>query len=111
VVTILNDWRKGLYMFFGWLFVEYLARKYLGNNMAMFFEQAVQAAFSEPERQNPWGNSASNFVHRNISSNFSREMLPPSNNTRVPPAIGCSSTLRNGLSCVNIRSVSMAIVP
>jgi hypothetical protein len=37
VVTILNDWRKGLYLFFGWLFVEDLARKYLGNNMAIFF--------------------------------------------------------------------------
>ena len=36
-VTILNDWRKGLYMFFGWLFFEDLARKYLGNNMAIFF--------------------------------------------------------------------------
>ena len=37
VVTILSDWRKGLYIFFGWLFVEDLARKYLGNNMAIFF--------------------------------------------------------------------------
>ena len=37
VVKILNNWRHGLYIFFGWLFVEDFARKYLGNNMAVFF--------------------------------------------------------------------------
>src|SRR6266567_9055676 len=36
-VKILNNWRHGLYIFFGWLFVEDFARKYLGNNMAIFF--------------------------------------------------------------------------
>jgi hypothetical protein len=36
-ITILNDWRRGLYGFFGWLFVEDFARKYLGNNMAIYF--------------------------------------------------------------------------
>src|SRR5258708_27865635 len=36
-VAILNNWRKGLYLFFGWLFFEDLARKYLDNNIAGFF--------------------------------------------------------------------------
>lgn len=37
VVAILNDWRKGLYFFLFWLLFEDLARKYLGNNMAIYF--------------------------------------------------------------------------
>ena len=37
VVAILNDWRKGLYFFLVWLLFEDLARKYLGNNMAIYF--------------------------------------------------------------------------
>ncbi len=40
-VKILNDWRQGLYIFFGWLFFEDLARKYLGNNPAIFFAKDV----------------------------------------------------------------------
>jgi hypothetical protein len=36
-IAILNNWRRGLYIFFGWFFVEDFARKYLGNNMAIFF--------------------------------------------------------------------------
>jgi hypothetical protein len=36
-VRVLNDWRQGLYIFFGWLFFEDLVRKYLGNNMAVYF--------------------------------------------------------------------------
>jgi hypothetical protein len=36
-VRILNNWRQGLHIFFGWLFFEDFARKYLGNNMAVFF--------------------------------------------------------------------------
>ena len=36
-VKILNNWRQGLYIFFGWLFFEDFARKYLGNNMAVYF--------------------------------------------------------------------------
>lgn len=36
-VKILGDWRQGLYIFFGWLFFEDLVRKYLGNNMAIYF--------------------------------------------------------------------------
>lgn len=37
MVYILKDWRSGFYLFFGWLLVEDLARKYLGNNMAIYF--------------------------------------------------------------------------
>jgi hypothetical protein len=37
VVAILNDWRKGLYLFLIWLLFEDFARKYLGNNMAIYF--------------------------------------------------------------------------
>jgi hypothetical protein len=37
VVAILNDWRRGLYFFLTWLLFEDFARKYLGNNMAIYF--------------------------------------------------------------------------
>jgi hypothetical protein len=37
VVAVVNDWRKGLYFFLGWLLYEDFARKYLGNNMAIYF--------------------------------------------------------------------------
>jgi hypothetical protein len=40
-IRILNNWRQGLYIFFGWLFVEDLARKYLGNNMAVYFAKDI----------------------------------------------------------------------
>jgi hypothetical protein len=40
-IKILNNWRQGLYIFFGWLFFEDFARKYLGNNMAVFFAKDV----------------------------------------------------------------------
>jgi hypothetical protein len=33
----LRDWRQGLYIFFGWLFIEDFVRKYLGNNMVVYF--------------------------------------------------------------------------
>lgn len=36
-VKILGNWRQGFYIFFGWLFFEDFARKYLGNNPVMFF--------------------------------------------------------------------------
>jgi hypothetical protein len=36
-VTMLNNWRNGLYFFLAWLLYEDLARKYLGNNMAIYF--------------------------------------------------------------------------
>src|SRR6266481_904341 len=37
LVAILNDWRKGVYCFVGWILVEDLIRKYLGNNMIVYF--------------------------------------------------------------------------
>lgn len=37
VIRILNNWRQGLYIFFGWLFLEDFVRKYLGNNMVIYF--------------------------------------------------------------------------
>jgi hypothetical protein len=36
-IYILNDWRSGFYIFLGWLLLEDLARKFLGNNMAIYF--------------------------------------------------------------------------
>ncbi|MBI3669968.1 MAG: hypothetical protein HY237_09350 [Acidobacteria bacterium] len=41
VVSILNDWRSGFYLFLIWLLFEDLARKYLGNNMAVYFGKDV----------------------------------------------------------------------
>ena len=37
VVAMLNNWRNGLYFFLAWLLFEDFARKYLGNNMAIYF--------------------------------------------------------------------------
>jgi hypothetical protein len=37
IVAILNDWRNGLYFFLSWLLFEDFARKFLGNNMAIYF--------------------------------------------------------------------------
>ncbi|MGO9639750.1 MAG: hypothetical protein ACLP1Y_00385 [Candidatus Acidiferrales bacterium] len=36
-IYILNDWRSGFYIFVAWLMFEDLARKFLGNNMLVFF--------------------------------------------------------------------------
>jgi hypothetical protein len=44
IVAILNNWRNGVYFFFTWLLFEDLARKYLGNNMAVFFAKDVLVA-------------------------------------------------------------------
>src|SRR6267378_2030777 len=44
VLVILNDWRNGLYFFLTWLLFEDFARKYLGNNMAIFFAKDALAA-------------------------------------------------------------------
>src|SRR5579862_8723663 len=41
VIRILANWRQGLYIFFGWLFFEDFFRKYLGNNMAIYFAKDV----------------------------------------------------------------------
>jgi hypothetical protein len=37
VVYILNDWRKGFYLFLAWLLIEDLPRKFLGNSMMIYF--------------------------------------------------------------------------
>ncbi len=37
VVHILNDWRSGVLVFLVWLLFEDLARKYLGNNLVVYF--------------------------------------------------------------------------
>src|SRR5215469_3752933 len=37
VVAVLKDWRVGLYTFLAWIMVEDLVRKYLGNNMLIYF--------------------------------------------------------------------------
>jgi len=37
VVAMLNDWRNGLYFFLTWLLFEDFVRKFLGNNMAIYF--------------------------------------------------------------------------
>ncbi|MGB9241708.1 MAG: hypothetical protein WCC03_00005, partial [Candidatus Acidiferrales bacterium] len=43
-IGILRNWRSGVYMFLIWLVFEDLVRKYLGNNMAIFFAKDVLAA-------------------------------------------------------------------
>jgi hypothetical protein len=37
VVAMLNNWRNGLYFFLAWLLFEDFARKFLGNNMVIYF--------------------------------------------------------------------------
>jgi hypothetical protein len=37
IVAILNNWRNGVYFFLAWLLFEDFARKFLGNNMAIYF--------------------------------------------------------------------------
>jgi hypothetical protein len=44
VVTILNSWRNGLLILITWLLFEDFARKYLGNNMAIYFAKDVLAS-------------------------------------------------------------------
>lgn len=44
--TILHNWRAGFYFFMVWLLFEDLIRKYLGNNMAIFFAKDCLAALS-----------------------------------------------------------------
>ena len=60
VIRILNNWRNGLYFFLGWLLFEDFARKFLGNNMTIFFAKdllvlilylAFLAAFRRKEIQ------------------------------------------------------------
>jgi hypothetical protein len=44
VLLILKDWRKGLYLFVAWLLFEDFARKFLGNNMAIYFAKDILLA-------------------------------------------------------------------
>lgn len=44
VVMMLNNWRTGTFIFFAWVFFEDLVRKYLGNNMAIYFGKDVLVA-------------------------------------------------------------------
>ncbi len=37
LLTILNHWQTGVYLFVGWLLFEDLARKFMGNNMVLYF--------------------------------------------------------------------------
>src|SRR6267143_5532737 len=37
VIRILNNWRNGVYFFLSWLLFEDFVRKFLGNNMAIYF--------------------------------------------------------------------------
>ena len=43
VIAILNDWRRGLYILVGWILFEDIVRKYLGNNMAIYFVKDILA--------------------------------------------------------------------
>jgi len=40
-ITILRSWRTGFYMFLVWVLFEDLVRKYLGNNMVIYFAKDV----------------------------------------------------------------------
>ncbi len=44
VVMTLNNWRNGLYVFLIWLLFEDFPRKYMGNNMAIYFAKDFLAA-------------------------------------------------------------------
>src|SRR5271170_2742954 len=44
VIGILNNWRNGVYFFLAWLLFEDFARKFLGNNMAIYFAKDFLAA-------------------------------------------------------------------
>ena len=40
-IVTLRKWRSGFYLFFVWLIFEDLVRKYMGNNLALFFGKDV----------------------------------------------------------------------
>jgi hypothetical protein len=43
VIAILNDWHRGLYILVAWILFEDIVRKYLGNNMGIYFVKDVLA--------------------------------------------------------------------
>lgn len=45
-VTIARNWRSGFYLFLVWLVFEDLVRKYLGNNMTIYFAKDVLAGLT-----------------------------------------------------------------
>jgi hypothetical protein len=45
-LAILRNWRNGFYFFLGWLLFEDLARKYMHNDLALFFGKDVLAALT-----------------------------------------------------------------
>jgi hypothetical protein len=45
-VAILRNWRSGFYTFLVWLLFEDLVRKYLGNNMIIYFAKDVLVGFT-----------------------------------------------------------------
>lgn len=42
-IAVLNDWRRGLYLLIAWILFEDFVRKYLGNNMVIYFGKVVLA--------------------------------------------------------------------
>jgi hypothetical protein len=42
-VAILNDWRRGLYVLVAWILFEDFVRKFLGNNMLIYFGKDILA--------------------------------------------------------------------
>lgn len=42
-IALLNDWRRGVYLLVAWILFEDFVRKYLGNNMAIYFAKDVLA--------------------------------------------------------------------
>jgi hypothetical protein len=45
-MAILRNWRVGFYFFLTWLLFEDLARKYMGNGLALFFGKDILAALT-----------------------------------------------------------------
>ncbi|MGH9574626.1 MAG: hypothetical protein ACRD40_13990 [Candidatus Acidiferrales bacterium] len=43
-IAILNNWRRGFYLFFVWMIFEDLVRKYTGNNLFLFFGKDILLA-------------------------------------------------------------------
>jgi hypothetical protein len=43
--TVLRNWRMGFYIFFIWLLLENLVRKYMGNSLELFFGKDILLAF------------------------------------------------------------------
>jgi hypothetical protein len=46
ILAILNNWRNGVYLFLAWLLFEDFVRKFLGNNMAIYFAKDVLLAIA-----------------------------------------------------------------